>query len=81
LSKGVLDGILGSRKVSQTMSVQMNPPDNALIQALADKSARSSFESPRPRLTNGTAHNLPSQLSSFIGREWETTEVKPRLLQ
>jgi len=57
----------------------MNPPDNALIQAFAEKSIWPSFGSPRPRLTKSPAHNLPSQLSSFVGREWEIAEVKRTL--
>ena len=61
------------------MPVQVNSLGDALVQTVAERNAAASSEWPRPRLAQSPAHNLPSQLSSFIGREHEIAEVK-RLL-
>jgi len=59
------------------MSDPMDHPDVPSIPALAETGTRSSASLPRSR--SSPAHNLPSPLSSFIGREREIVEIKRRL--
>jgi predicted ATPase/DNA-binding NarL/FixJ family response regulator len=61
------------------MPVQINSLGDAVVQSLAEKNAVASSAWPRPHLTHSPAHNLPSLLSSFIGREREIAEVKRML--